>query len=119
MQSEPGGSRDLGDCPTRGDEYGVQTHRPTISSPEDQAVASAGLGQVGRQTVSHDSRQRQRSVRRGRLELDKLPAPEIIAREIVEDLTAALAEFEALRRLSKRRWRGLMISNSQPSPLLR
>jgi len=27
---------------------------------------------------------------------DKLPAPEIIAREIVEDLTAALAEFEAV-----------------------
>lgn len=25
-----------------------------------------------------------------------LPAPEIIAREIVEDLTAALAEFEAV-----------------------
>lgn len=28
--------------------------------------------------------------------LDKLPAPDIIAREIVEDLTAALAEFEAV-----------------------
>jgi len=28
--------------------------------------------------------------------VDKLPAPEIIAREIVEDLTAALAEFEAV-----------------------
>ncbi|MCH1883042.1 class I SAM-dependent DNA methyltransferase [Agrococcus sp. ARC_14] len=28
--------------------------------------------------------------------LDDLPAPEIIAREIVEDLTAALAEFEAV-----------------------
>ena len=27
---------------------------------------------------------------------DGLPAPEIIAREIVEDLTAALAEFEAV-----------------------
>ncbi|MFZ1373189.1 MAG: hypothetical protein WAS01_05240 [Nostocoides sp.] len=27
---------------------------------------------------------------------DNLPAPEIIAREIVEDLTAALAEFEAV-----------------------
>jgi type I restriction enzyme M protein len=27
---------------------------------------------------------------------EKLPAPEVIAREIVEDLTAALAEFEAL-----------------------
>jgi len=25
-----------------------------------------------------------------------LPAPEVIAREIVEDLTAALAEFEAV-----------------------
>lgn len=29
-------------------------------------------------------------------ELDSLPAPEVIAREIVEDLTAALAEFEAV-----------------------
>ncbi len=28
--------------------------------------------------------------------MDNLPAPEIIAREIVEDLTAALAEFEAV-----------------------
>jgi type I restriction enzyme M protein len=28
--------------------------------------------------------------------MDRLPAPEIIAREIVEDLTAALAEFEAI-----------------------
>lgn len=27
---------------------------------------------------------------------DNLPAPEIIAREIVEDLTAALVEFEAV-----------------------
>lgn len=27
-------------------------------------------------------------------DLDNLPAPEVIAREIVEDLTAALAEFE-------------------------
>lgn len=27
---------------------------------------------------------------------DSLPAPEVIAREIVEDLTAALAEFEAV-----------------------
>jgi type I restriction enzyme M protein len=27
---------------------------------------------------------------------DNLPSPEIIAREIVEDLTAALAEFEAV-----------------------
>jgi type I restriction enzyme M protein len=27
---------------------------------------------------------------------DNLPAPELIAREIVEDLTAALAEFEAV-----------------------
>jgi len=29
-------------------------------------------------------------------DLDNLPAPEIIAREIVDDLTAALAEFEAV-----------------------
>ena len=29
-------------------------------------------------------------------DLENLPAPEVIAREIVEDLTAALAEFEAL-----------------------
>lgn len=29
-------------------------------------------------------------------DLDKLPAPEVIAREIVDDLTAALAEFEAV-----------------------
>jgi type I restriction enzyme M protein len=29
-------------------------------------------------------------------DIDNLPAPEIIAREIVEDLTAALAEFEAV-----------------------
>lgn len=29
-------------------------------------------------------------------DFDKLPAPEILAREIVEDLTAALAEFEAV-----------------------
>ncbi len=29
-------------------------------------------------------------------DLDNLPAPEIIAREIVEDLTAALVEFEAV-----------------------
>jgi type I restriction enzyme M protein len=29
-------------------------------------------------------------------DLDNLPAHEIIAREIVEDLTAALAEFEAV-----------------------
>jgi len=27
---------------------------------------------------------------------DNLPAPEVIAREIVEDLTAALAEFDAV-----------------------
>lgn len=27
---------------------------------------------------------------------DNLPAPEVIAREVVEDLTAALAEFEAV-----------------------
>jgi type I restriction enzyme M protein len=27
---------------------------------------------------------------------DNLPAPEVIAREIVDDLTAALAEFEAV-----------------------
>ncbi len=29
-------------------------------------------------------------------DLDNLPAPDMIAREIVEDLTAALAEFEAV-----------------------
>lgn len=29
-------------------------------------------------------------------DLDSLPSPEVIAREIVEDLTAALAEFEAV-----------------------
>jgi len=29
-------------------------------------------------------------------DLDNLPAPEVIAREIVEDLTAALAEFKAV-----------------------
>jgi len=29
-------------------------------------------------------------------DLDALPAPEVIAREIVDDLTAALAEFEAV-----------------------
>lgn len=29
-------------------------------------------------------------------DMENLPAPEIIAREIVEDLTAALAEFEAV-----------------------
>jgi type I restriction enzyme M protein len=29
-------------------------------------------------------------------EADDLPAPDVIAREIVEDLTAALAEFEAV-----------------------
>ena len=29
-------------------------------------------------------------------DLDNLPAPEVIAREIVDDLTAALAEFEAV-----------------------
>jgi type I restriction enzyme M protein len=29
-------------------------------------------------------------------DFDKLPAPEVIAREIVEDLTAALMEFEAV-----------------------
>ena len=29
-------------------------------------------------------------------DLDNLPAPEILAREIVEDLTAALVEFEAV-----------------------
>jgi type I restriction enzyme M protein len=29
-------------------------------------------------------------------DFDKLPAPEVIAREIVEDLTAALVEFEAV-----------------------
>ncbi|MDR0283460.1 MAG: type I restriction-modification system subunit M [Propionibacteriaceae bacterium] len=29
-------------------------------------------------------------------DLDNLPAPEVIAREIIEDLTAALAEFEAV-----------------------
>ena len=28
--------------------------------------------------------------------MDVLPSPEVIAREIVEDLTAALAEFEAV-----------------------
>ena len=28
--------------------------------------------------------------------MDNVPAPEIIAREIVEDLTAALAEFDAM-----------------------
>jgi type I restriction enzyme M protein len=29
-------------------------------------------------------------------DLDNLPAPEVIAREIVDDLTTALAEFEAV-----------------------
>ena len=29
-------------------------------------------------------------------DIDNLPAPEVIAREIVEDLTAALVEFEAV-----------------------
>ena len=29
-------------------------------------------------------------------DLDNLPAPEVIAREIVEDLTAVLVEFEAV-----------------------
>ena len=29
-------------------------------------------------------------------DLDSLPSPDVIAREIVEDLTAALAEFEAV-----------------------
>jgi len=28
--------------------------------------------------------------------MDNLPSPDVIAREIVEDLTAALAEFEAV-----------------------
>ena len=31
-----------------------------------------------------------------RVESDRLPAPEVIAREIVDDLTAAPAEFEAV-----------------------
>ena len=36
-------------------------------------------------------------LRRESLEdLDNLPAPEVVAREIVEDLTAALTEFEAV-----------------------
>ena len=29
-------------------------------------------------------------------DIDNLPAPEVIAREIVEDITAALVEFEAV-----------------------
>ena len=29
-------------------------------------------------------------------DLDNLPAPDVIAREIIEDLTAALAEFQAV-----------------------
>ena len=29
-------------------------------------------------------------------DLDNLPSPEVLAREIVEDLSAALAEFEAV-----------------------
>ncbi len=35
-------------------------------------------------------------------DMDNLPAPEIIAREIVEDLTAALVEFEAVAAALRR-----------------
>lgn len=39
--------------------------------------------------------------------LDKLPAPEVIASAIVDDLTAALAEFEAVAaRLETSVWSG-------------
>jgi hypothetical protein len=34
--------------------------------------------------------------REAREDLDNLPAPEVIAREIVEDVTAALVDFEAV-----------------------
>ena len=43
-------------------------------------------------------------------DLDNLPAPEVIAREIVEDLTAALAEFEAVAAALER------ASGEQTSP---
>jgi type I restriction enzyme M protein len=37
---------------------------------------------------------------------DNLPAPEVIAREIVEDLTAALAEFEVVAAALENRTNG-------------
>jgi type I restriction enzyme M protein len=40
-------------------------------------------------------------------DLDSLPPPEIIAREIVEELTAALAEFEAVAAALEQSFSGL------------
>lgn len=38
------------------------------------------------------------------LRVDRLPSPDVIAREIVEDLTAALAEFEAVAVALEEQW---------------
>ncbi len=46
-------------------------------------------------TNQHFTR-KQNPLRRRNLDASSLPAPEVIAREIVEDLTAALLEFEAV-----------------------
>ena len=49
-------------------------------------------------------------------DLDNLPAPEVIAREIVEDLTAALAEFEAVAAALEAIFRRLLIFSALPNP---
>jgi hypothetical protein len=55
-------------------------------------LATALAGQLDQPLSSAASGLRDESLE----DMDNFPAPEIIAREIVEDLTAALAEFEAV-----------------------
>ena len=81
------------------DEF-VESYRP--SKPRDERVESGEDGRwrsfgydelIARDKVNLDiTWLRDESIE----DMDNLPAPEVIAREIVEDLTAALAEFEAV-----------------------
>jgi hypothetical protein len=78
------------DAPSTGD---LTVYRSTTR--RDSVTSSPALkhGLVARDKVSLDiTWLRDESLE----DMDNLPAPEIIAREIVEDLTAALAEFEAV-----------------------
>lgn len=78
------------------DEF-VESYRPRPASHgarRERAVPLVHLRRAGRATrpTSTSPGSRDASLEN----LDNLPAPEVIAREIVDDLAAALAEFEAV-----------------------
>ena len=67
-------------------------------------------------TPVHSGRNDQRGLWDNGDDGNRLAAPEVIAREIVEDLTAALVEFEAVAAATRSLFRRLLIFLALPDP---